>query len=202
MINCLSVSGQNFAIRSKAENVMINNNSYNGFTATVDFPFKAIRKEFKEFSKGFSKYTAHKKYSRLEIKPNSKDQDTSLEMLVMFENKAEKTRISTALEVTEMSTSERNQYVKLPDNTLREFQIYYYQKWMQQRIASLETHLIKLGKQEISLTKRESGIKNKIKPLTEQEKNALRQKLAKLKLDQKSTQSQIDNLKTRFKEIK
>lgn len=193
---------QDFTVKTTSQKVVIDKTTYDGFSATVDFPMKEMKKEFKLFAKSFAKYNAGNKYSRIEIKPESKEKDASLFLYVTFEDNAGKTKINLVLNATDMSESDRKSFAQLPNNTLKEFQIYYYQKWLQNRIVLLESHVANLGKKEMAMMKKQGRLQKKQSDTNAPTLTEIKNELAKLKSEQKRTQAQIDSLKGKFKDIK
>jgi hypothetical protein len=157
------------------------------YIAEMQFPLKKIKKEFWRFSSRFAKYRNLRTHHELIIPPNSKEENTELKILVKIEGDELTSKVSTALAAQNLNSEDIKSYAELPKNTLREFQIYFYKKMLQEKLLTLEQQINKLSRKSKKLNRSsKSTLAQKVKVQTEidsilKEKDVVTQQFSHIK---------------------
>ncbi|MEQ8711881.1 MAG: hypothetical protein RIC80_02635 [Cyclobacteriaceae bacterium] len=191
---------QNLSLANQAEQVAIQEFSGDGYRAVLDFDYKSVKKDFWRFCNGFVKLENMRKYYEVVIPPTTDDADGEIKIWVELKPLKDRTQMKALLNPQEMDANQSAKYRASADKLLREFKIFFYQKWIQTNIELLEKENRKLSKKESKLISR----LNKAK-----EKNASPEKIALLEQARNDAASQLsegvlklEQMKAKLSEVK
>ncbi len=191
---------QNLSLANQADQVAIQEFSGDGYRAVLDFDYKSVKKDFWRFCNGFAKLENMRKYYEVVIPPTTDDADGEIKIWVEIKPLKDRTQIKALLNPQEMDANQAAKYRPSADKLLREFKIFFYQKWIQTNIELLEKENRKLSKKESKLISR----LNKAK-----EKNASPEKIALLEQARNAAASQLsegvlklEQMKAKLSEVK
>ncbi len=191
---------QNLSLANQAEQVAIQEFSGDGYRAVLDFDYKSVKKDFWRFCNGFAKLENMRKYYEVVIPPTTDDADGEIKIWVELKPLKDRTQMKALLNPQEMDANQVAKYRPSADKLLREFKIFFYQKWIQTTIELLEKENLKLSKKESKLISR----LNKAK-----EKNASPEKIALLEQARNEAASQLsegvlklEQMKAKLSEVK
>jgi hypothetical protein len=157
------------------------------YFADIPFPVKKVKKEFWRFSSRFAKYKNLRTHHELIIPPTLKEENAELKILVKIEGNERKSKVSTALAAQNMNSDALKSYAQLPENTLREFQIYFYKKSLQEKLLTLEQRINKLSRKSRRLNRSsKTSLTQKVKVQSEidmvlKEKDSVTQQFSMIK---------------------
>lgn len=141
-----------------------------------------------------------RKYYEVVIPPTTDDADGEIKIWVELKPLKDRTQMKALLNPQEMDANQSAKYRASADKLLREFKIFFYQKWIQTNIELLEKENRKLSKKESKLISR----LNKAK-----EKNASPEKIALLEQARNDAASQLsegvlklEQMKAKLSEVK
>jgi hypothetical protein len=137
---------QSIEVVAKKSTTKIAEQIGDSYFAEIQFPLKKVKKEFWRFSSQFAKYENLRTHHVLIIPPTSKEENAELKILVKIEGDDLKSKVSTALAAQNMNSEALNNHAELPKNTLREFQIYFYKKLLQEKLLTLEQRINQLSR--------------------------------------------------------
>lgn len=191
---------QNLSLANQAEQVAIQEFSGDGYRAVLDFDYKSVKKDFWRFCNGFAKLENMRRYYEVVIPPTTDDADGEIKIWVELKPLKDRTQLKALLNPQEMDANQAAKYRPSADKLLREFKIFFYQKWIQTNIELLEKENRKLSKKESKLISR----LNKAK-----EKNASPEKIALLEQARNEAASQLsegvlklEQMKAKLSEVK
>lgn len=192
--------GQDLSLANQAEKVTIQEFSGSGYRAVLDFDYKSVKKDFWRFCNGFAKLENMRKYYEVIIPPPTENTDGEIKIWVELKPLKESTQMIALLNPQDMDANQVTKYTPFADKLLREFKIFFYQKWIQSNIELLEKENRKLSKKESKLISRLSKAK---------EKNASAPKIAAIEKTRNdaATQlakgiTQLEQLKDKLSEVK
>lgn len=157
----LSVNGQNLSLTNQAEKVTIQEFSGAGYRAIMDFDYKSVKKDFWRFCNGFAKLENMRKYYEVVIPPTTENADGELKIWVELKPVKDRTQVKALLNPEEMDANQVTRYGPSADKLLKEYKIFFYQKWIQANIELLEKENRKLSKKEKKLISKLNKAKQK-----------------------------------------
>ncbi|MEQ9299276.1 MAG: hypothetical protein RIF33_11955 [Cyclobacteriaceae bacterium] len=153
--------GQDLSLANQAEKVTIQEFSGAGYRAVLDFDYKSVKKDFWRFCNGFAKLENMRRYYEVIIPPATENADGEIKIWIELKPLKESTQMIALLNPQDMDANQVTKYTPSADKLLREFKIFFYQKWIQSNIELLEKENRKLSKKESKLISRLSKAKGK-----------------------------------------
>lgn len=163
-----STTAQSIEVVAKPSPTKIADQIGGSFKAEMNFPVKTVKKEFWRFSSRFAKYKNLRTHHELIIPPTKKLENSELKILVKIDGDELKSSVITALASQNLAADAIKSYSDLPKNTLREFQIYFYKKLLQEKLLVLEQQINQLSRRSKRLNKSsKASAEQKAKTLSE-----------------------------------
>ncbi|MEM8895734.1 MAG: hypothetical protein AAGC88_14220, partial [Bacteroidota bacterium] len=148
----LSANAQNLSLDNQSQQVTIHEFSGTGYRTIIDFDYKSVKKDFWRFCNEFAKLENMRKYYEVIIPPSSEDANSSTNIWVEIKALKNGTQMKALLNPGEMDESTRQKNESAADKLLREFKIFFYQKWIQDSLEILEKENRKFSRKEQKLS--------------------------------------------------
>ncbi|GEM_PF-3855379 len=157
----LLANAQNLALANQEKTVTIQELSGVGYEAIVDFDYKSVKKDFWRFCNGFAKLENMRKYYEVIVPPASEEANASIKIWVELKPLKARTQIRALLNPEDMDSATKTKNQSSADKLIREFKIFFYQKWIQGNFAIIEKENAKLSRREQKLKQRIDRAKEK-----------------------------------------
>lgn len=145
--------GQEFKVSTEPYNLKIDDQRIEGYQRTFDFPYKKMKKEFWRFVTDFGVLKNWRSHYEIIVPPGDKaTAETRIYAMVIPAKTG--ALIATGKHETAMKGVPPAKLDALARQTLEEFQLYFFQKWLQEKIEDLEKESRKLSKKQARFSRK------------------------------------------------
>lgn len=180
---------QHFEVSTKPHSLKIDEKRVSGFQKTFDFPHKMMKKEFWRFVTDFGVLKNWRTHYEIIKKPRE-NANAPLSIYAIVVPTKNGTLIATAKNESAMKGVDSEELDALAKNTLEEFQLHFYQKWLQEKIEDLEKESRKLSRREARWSRKVERWKSRSTPPQEK----IQSKQADIHKAEKELQAMFEKL--------